>query len=71
MTADLFTDSPEVAALKAENKMLRQHLKNCVREIDAVRKPVQGAFQAIDELGVDCIQAELYLRDLEVGHDNQ
>ncbi|SDS24207.1 hypothetical protein SAMN05216198_1517 [Halopseudomonas litoralis] len=69
MKTDLFTDTPEVAALKAENKMLRQHLKECVRLISASHQPISAAFTAVDEMGAASIQADVYLRDLEASHD--
>lgn len=71
MTTDLFTDTPEVAALKAENKLLRQHLKDCTRLINASHQPISAAWVAVDEMGDASIQADLYLQELEREGSNE
>ena len=63
MTTDLFTDSPEVAELKARNKALRQRLKQQTAALKSLRAALVSLHLAMEEVGEGAFHGSMLERD--------
>jgi|LSQX01.1.fsa_nt_gb predicted nucleic acid-binding Zn-ribbon protein len=63
MTTDLFTDSPEVAELKARNKALRQRLKQQTAALESLRTALVSLHLAMEEVGEGAFHGDMLEQD--------
>ena len=69
MTTDLFTDSPEVAELKARNKALRQRLNQQTAALQSLRTALVNLHLAMEEVGEGAFHGDMLEQD-EQHRDN-
>lgn len=63
MKADLFTDSPDVAELKARNKELRQRLKQQTAAVQSLRTALVALHVAMEEVGEAAFHGDMLEQD--------
>ena len=63
MKTDLFTDSPEVAELKARNKALRQRLNQQTAALQSLRTALVSLHLAMEEVGEGAFHGDMLEQD--------